>query len=152
MQSLQPDDRTIALSGAFDPLHPGHLRMIHAARNFGRVLIILNSDEWVRRNRGVVIMPWADRRDILLAVHGVDRVEEVDDADDTVCEALRRLRPHVFGNGGLRTSRNTPERLLCNELGIVGVWGIGGGEHDRYSNEILERVYEASRPAGGKKR
>jgi len=140
------EDRVIALSGAFDPLHPGHLRMIQGARNFGRVLIILNSDEWVRRNRGVVIMPWADRREILLAVRGVDRVEGVDDADNTVCEALRRLRPHVFGNGGLRTSRNTPERLLCNELSIAGVWGIGGGEHDRYSNEILERVFAARKP------
>lgn len=143
---MSTSEQVIALSGAFDVLHPGHARMIRGAQNFGTVLIILNSDEWVRRNRGVLIMPWSDRREMLLSMHGVGSVESVDDSDNTVCEALRRIRPNVFGNGGFRTSRNTPERNLCNELNIVCVWGIGGGEHDKYTNEILERVFSAKRP------
>lgn len=139
--------QTVALSGAFDVLHPGHIRMIKGAEHFGKVVIILNSDEWVRRNKGFLLMPWQDRKEILMSVHGVHAVERVDDTDDTVCEALVRLRPNIFGNGGGRTHYNTPERKLCNELGIACVWGIGGGERDKYSNEILERVFSAQRPA-----
>ena len=146
MISVDVKRQVVALSGAFDVLHPGHIRMIKGAEHFGSVVIILNSDDWVRRNKGFLLMPWNDRREILLSVHGVHRVEMVDDRDDTVCEALSRLRPNIFGNGGNRTHYNTPERRLCNDLGIACVWGIGGGERDRYSNEILERVFDAQRP------
>jgi len=133
-------DRVIALSGGFDIIHPGHVRMVRAAQHFGRVLIILNSDSWVRQRKGGLVMPWADRREVLLSLEGVYQVEAVQDEDGTVCEALQRLRPHVFGNGGIRSKRRTPERKLCHELGIACVWGLGGGEINQYSNQVLEAL------------
>ena len=120
--------------------------MIKGAEYFGKVVIFLNSDEWVKRNKGFLLMPWSDRREMLLSVTGVHSVERVNDEDDTVCEALMRLKPNIFGNGGNRTHYNTPERRLCNEMGIACVWGIGGGERDKYSNEILEKMFSAERP------
>jgi len=151
MFDVSVQNQTIALSGSFDVIHPGHIRMIKGAAYFGKVLIILNSDDWVKRNKGFLLMPWHDRREILMSVYGVHAVEKVNDADDTVCEALHRLKPNIFGNGGNRTHYNTPERKLCNELGIACVWGIGGGERDKYSNDILERVFNAQRPDNFKK-
>lgn len=139
-------EQTIALSGGFDIIHPGHIRMIKGAQNFGRVIIILNSDDWIIKKKGIVMMPWHERKEILLALKGVDSVEPVDDRDGTVCEALKRIKPNIFGNGGIRGQKNTPERQLCNELGIACVWGIGGGERDVYSNELLEKIYSAKRP------
>jgi cytidyltransferase-like protein len=146
MFDVNVQNQIIALSGAFDVLHPGHIRMIKGAEYFGKVVIFLNSDEWVRRNKGFLLMPWSDRREMLLSVTGVHSVERVNDEDDTVCEALMRLKPNIFGNGGNRTHYNTPERRLCNEMGIACVWGIGGGERDKYSNEILEKMFSAERP------
>jgi len=145
-------DRVIALSGAFDIIRPGHTRMIQAALSYGKVVIILNSDEWVQRNKGARLLKWDDRREVLLSIWGVSEVVPVQDADDTVCEALQRIKPHVFGNGGYRVKGNTPERSLCQELGIGCVWGLGGGEHDSYSLSLLDRVYDTKRPAGSKKR
>ncbi|NBP56724.1 hypothetical protein EBU71_09365 [bacterium] len=139
-------NQIIALSGGFDIIHPGHIRMIKGAQNFGRVLIILNSDSWLMKKKGLVMMPWHERKEILLAIKGIDFVESVDDHDGTVCEALKRLKPNIFGNGGIRGQKNTPERQICNELGIACVWGIGGGEQDVYSNDILEKIYSAKRP------
>jgi cytidyltransferase-like protein len=146
MFDVNVQNQIIALSGAFDVLHPGHIRMIKGAEYFGKVVIFLNSDEWVRRNKGFLLMPWSDRREMLLSVTGVHSVERVNDEDDTVCEALMCLKPNIFGNGGNRTHYNTPERRLCNEMGIACVWGIGGGERDKYSNEILEKMFSAERP------
>jgi D-beta-D-heptose 7-phosphate kinase/D-beta-D-heptose 1-phosphate adenosyltransferase len=146
MFDVNVQNQIIALSGAFDVLHPGHIRMIKGAEYFGKVVIFLNSDEWVKRNKGFLLMPWSDRREMLLSVTGVHSVERVNDEDDTVCEALMRLKPNIFGNGGNRTHYNTPERRLCNEMGIACVWGIGGGERDKYSNEILEKMFSAERP------
>ncbi len=50
----------------------------------------------------------------------------VDDTDGTVCEALRRIKPDYFGNGGDRTNKNTPELDVCHELGIEPVFELGG--------------------------
>lgn len=132
----------ICLSGGFDPLHFGHTRLIQGAVNFGKVVIILNSDEWVIRRKGFFLMPWIERREILLALRGVDEVVGVDDSDDTVCEALKRIKPTVFGNGGLRTQVNTPERELCMDTDIRLVYGIGGGAGDSVTFDLREKIRE----------
>ena len=83
----------IALSGGFDPLHIGHIRMTQEAYKYGPVHIILNSDAWLERKKGYVFMPWEARKEMLLALKWVERVIDVDDSDGTVCEALRRTGP-----------------------------------------------------------
>ncbi len=117
---------TICISGGFDPIHAGHVRLIQDAARYGNVMVILNSDEWLLRKKGYVFMPWADRADILLNQKGVVVVSYVNDNDGTVCEALERIRPTYFANGGDRTNENTPELALCLELGIKPLFGIGG--------------------------
>jgi len=119
-------NKTIMLSGGFDPIHIGHVRMILAAAELGDVIIAANSDDWLMRKKGYIFMPWEERAEILRALHGVSEVVSVDDTDGTVCEALRRLKPDIFGNGGDRNNKNTPEKTVCKELGIKMAWGLGG--------------------------
>ena len=38
---------TVIVSGGFDPVHAGHIRMIRDAANFGDVIVIANSDDWL---------------------------------------------------------------------------------------------------------
>lgn len=113
----------ILLSGGFDPIHPGHVSMIRDARKYGPVWVALNSDDWLLRKKGFIFQDWYARRDILKSL--VAHVTHVDDSDGTVCDALRRLKPRYFGNGGDRTDGNTPELDLCRELAIVPVFGLG---------------------------
>ena len=45
--------RTVAVSGGFDPIHVGHVRMILEAATLGeRVIVIANSDAWLKRKKG----------------------------------------------------------------------------------------------------
>jgi cytidyltransferase-like protein len=118
--------KTIAISGGLDPIHVGHINMIQAASEFGDVIVILNSDAWLKRKKGYVFMPYNERKCVLNQLKGVTAVSAVDDADGTVCEALRRLKPDMFGNGGDRTAINTPEASVCQELNIKMVWNLGG--------------------------
>jgi len=118
----------VMISGGFDPLHVGHLDMIQEAGKFGNVVIALNSDEWLMRKKGYVFMPWEDRRRLLTALLGVQRVVAVQDGDGTVCEALGAIRPDYFANGGDRGKRNTPEVEMCERLGISLAWNVGGGK------------------------
>ena len=73
-------------------------------------------------------MPFKERCDILKGFGCVDATSFVDDTDGTVCEALKRLRPDFFANGGDRKTNNTPEMDICESLGIHLLWGVGGGK------------------------
>lgn len=120
--------KLIMVSGGFDPIHIGHVRMILEASKYGDVIVVANSDDWLMRKKGYVFMPWQERAEIIESIRGVLRVEHVDDSDDTVCEAIKRIKPDVFANGGDRKDNNTPEVTLCNKLGIGLAWNVGGGK------------------------
>ena len=126
----------IAISGGFDPLHIGHVRLIQAAAHYGKVMVILNSDDWLKRKKGYSFMSWAQRCEILMAMKDVTGVVRVDDADGTVCEALLKLKPDYFANGGDRGPENTPELKLCCDMGIKTMFGIGGGKIESSSNMV----------------
>lgn len=132
----------ILLSGGFDPLHVGHVRMIHAAKRIhSRVVIALNSDEWLCWKKGFVFMPWEERAEILRALHV--EVAHVNDHDGTICEALERLQPGYFGNGGDRTSAEPREHATCVKLGIEEVFGLGGGKIQS-SSELVEHTLKVA--------
>ncbi len=144
---------TVLVSGGFDPIHVGHVRMIiEAAREYGDVIIVANSDDWLLRKKGYIFMPFEQRAEILSAIQGVTRVEAVDDSDGTVCEALRRLKPTYFANGGDRMAQNTPEGATCAELGIQMVWNVGGGKvqssSDLVKNSSDHLIEKADWPHG----
>jgi cytidyltransferase-like protein len=119
---------TVCVSGGFDPVHIGHLRMIQESAQYGEVIVIVNSDEWLMRKKGYIFMPFRERCEILQGFTGVRETAAVDDKDDTVCEALRRIKPTYFANGGDRKNNNTPEMDVCDAEGIGLLWNIGGGK------------------------
>ena len=131
--------KTIAISGGMDPIHIGHVKMIQAAAEFGELTVILNSDAWLKRKKGYVFMTFNERKYLLESVKGVSVVSAVDDTDGTVCEALQRLQPDMFGNGGDRTSDNTPEKEVCLDIGIRMIWNLGGQKVQ--SSSELVRTY-----------
>ena len=119
--------KRIAISGGFDPLHPGHIAMIEEAAKHGEVHIILNSDEWLIRKKGFFFQSWTDRKKILEAY--TPHIHVVDDYDGTVCEALERVKPDIFGNGGDQIKETLPEQEMCGKLGIEMVFELGGGKY-----------------------
>lgn len=129
----------VCVSGGFDPLHKGHVRLIKEASKFGEVFIILNSDEWLKRKKDYHVMSWDDRAEILMAIKGVKAVVAVDDADGTVCKALEQIKPNFFANGGDRKENNTPEVQTCAQNNIQMLWGIGG-EKIASSQEIINAI------------
>ena len=129
---------TVMVSGGFDPVHAGHIRMIRDAASFGDVIIIANSDDWLFRKKGFVFMTFDQRAEILNSIKGVILVDSVDDADGTVCEAIRRLNPDFFANGGDRGRTNTPEIDVCKELEIKLLWGVGGDKKLASSSDLVK--------------
>ena len=85
-------------------------------------------------------MEYERRVEILDAIKGVILVDSVDDSDGTVCEAIRRLKPTYFANGGDRGKTNTPEQTVCEELGVKLLWGIGGEEKLQSSSDLAKKA------------
>ncbi|MDO8522605.1 MAG: adenylyltransferase/cytidyltransferase family protein [bacterium] len=140
--------RWVAVSGGFDPIHIGHVRMFEAARKLGdKLVVILNNDNWLQKKKGYVFMRTKERAEILLALPFVDKVyitkHKRQDADMSVCEALTVLHPAIFGNGGDRKGKkDILESEMCEELGIKMVFNVGGGKVQSSSWMIRD----ASRP------
>jgi cytidyltransferase-like protein len=66
---------TVMVSGGFDPVHVGHIRMILAAAKYGDVIVIANSDDWLYRKKGFVFMEFSSRYEILNSIKGVILVD-----------------------------------------------------------------------------
>lgn len=130
----------IMISGGFDPIHIGHIRMIREASRKGRLIVVVNSDDWLIRKKGYVFMPFQERAELIQSIKGVYTVTSVDDSAGTVCEALKKFKPTYFANGGDRTSENTPEMQICEDLNIEMIWNVGGGKIQS-SSELVDNTY-----------
>jgi len=125
--------RWVAVSGGFDPIHIGHIRMFQAARKLGdRLVVILNNDHWLRAKKGFVFMPQKERAELLRAFPEVDKVVITDhkkgDSDTSVNRTLVKLRPAVFANGGdRRNPKDVLEAAICKRYGIKMAFKVGKG-------------------------
>ena len=132
-------NNVIIVSGGFDPVHKGHIRMFREAANLGaQVVVGLNSDEWLTRKKGKPFMKWDERAEILESCKFITQVISFDDSDDTASEAIRNVYDMFdyqnkdykiyFANGGDRGKGNVPELDICRDLNVTMLWGIGGGK------------------------
>ena len=135
----------VAVSGGFDPVHIGHIRMFKEAKKYGDVVAILNNDNWLMAKKGFVFMPEQERKEILESIKYIDEVvltkHEKGTKDMSVCKELEILLPDIYANGGDRTITNIPEVDLCDQLGIKMIWNIGGGKVAS-SSDMVKRFKE----------
>jgi len=130
------------VSGGFDPLHSGHLRLLKEASEMGdKLVVLLNSDEWLKRKKGSPFMPFSERAAILKALEFVDEVQSFDDKDNSAIAGLNYLLKFnkddtiIFCNGGDRLGDNIPEVFV---KGINFVYGVGGYQKENSSSKILQ--------------
>ena len=133
----------VAVSGGFDPLHIGHVRMFKRAKKLGtHLLVILNNDNWLKKKKGYTFMPEKERKEIIESLEYVDKVvitsHKENDKDTTVCKELAEYTPDIFANGGDRKSDNIPEIQLCKDLNIKTIFNVGG-DKIRSSSELVKR-------------
>ena len=137
--------KVVLVTGGFDPLHSGHIAYLTAAKKLGDKLVVgINSDEWLTRKKGKPFMPLRERISIISALSVVDDVLTWDDNDNSACGAIFKLmstsgygQDIIFANGGDRTKENIPEMTTFQDS-VEFVFGVGGEDKKNSSSWILE--------------
>jgi len=136
--------KIVVVSGGFDPLHSGHISYFQSAKKLGNKLIVaLNSDDWLIKKKGKFFMPFDERKTIIENLAVVDVVIDFDDDDIGSCKnglkKIKKLYPSddiLFCNGGDRDNTNCPEMSI---KGIEFLFGVGGDDKKNSSSWILKK-------------
>jgi len=134
----------IIVSGGFDPIHSGHIDYFKAAKKHGDKLVVaLNSDEWLENKKGKFFMPFNERKAIIESIGCVDEVIDFEDDEIGSCiyalEKAKNLFPTdqlFFANGGDRNDGNIPEMSVD---GIEFLFSVGGDDKKNSSSWILKK-------------
>jgi cytidyltransferase-like protein len=158
--------KVVIISGGFDPLHIGHVRLLEAAKALGdELVVVLNNDVWLEEKKGRPFMQQQERKEIIEALRCVDRVvltkHSLDDPDYTacyprwrsICKEMREIKPDIFAQGGDRdetdasdlTSSAYYEHKLCEEINCEMVFNVGHGGKVQSSSWLTDRVIEAAK-------
>lgn len=131
--------RVAFTNGCFDLLHPGHVRLLEAARDQGDALIVaINSDASVQAIKGPSrpVIPQEERAEVLLGLDAVDAVVVYD--EETPLRVIEALLPDVLVKGA--------DWALDQIVGREQVEGAGGRVvrvplvEGRSTTRILERI------------
>ena len=138
----------VLVSGGFDPIHSGHIYLIENAAKYGDVVVLLNSDKWLRMKKGREFLPFSEGKIIMNSLKNVINVIDFNDNNKTVIDGIKKAMDaypgskFFFANGGDRDNKNTPETDFCNANNIKTLWGIGGKNKSNSSSWILKNWNE----------
>lgn len=140
----------VAVSGGFDPVHIGHVRMFNEAKKLGdELVVVLNNDNWLELKKGFAFMPHDERKEVIEAFQSVDRViltfHEPGTEDMSVCRELEHLKPDIFANGGDRKEDNIPEYQVCERLGIKMIFNVGQGGKVQSSSWLIKKAAQKAK-------
>ena len=137
----------VAVSGGFDPIHIGHVRMMQDAKALGtELVVILNNDNWLRAKKGYTFMHQNERKEILQALGCVDRVvftgHGKNPKDMGVAKDILKLKPDIFANGGDRKigTHAPAESIVCAKIGCEEAFGIGRGGKVQSSSWLIKKA------------
>jgi cytidyltransferase-like protein len=134
--------RIVIATGGFDPLHSGHIDYLRAAAALGDWLVVgVNSDQWLIRKKGRLLLDIETRMNVIEQLRFVTRVIPIQDDDGSARSAIKFIRAYmpqatiVFANGGDRTAANIPEMEGSDDVEFV--FGVGGSSKRDSSSSIL---------------
>jgi len=111
---------TILVSGSFNVLHPGHLRLLRFAKELGDHLIVaVQSDRLADKTAHVHEH---------LRLEGVQSINWVDEAfiyDESLISLIQRIRPDIVVKGREHENRFNPELTILEQQGARLIFSSG---------------------------
>jgi rfaE bifunctional protein kinase chain/domain len=127
--------KTVLVSGSFNVLHPGHLRLLRFAKEHGDKLIVA-----VQSDRLAGIGAHVHELSRLECVASVTWVDEAFIFDEPIDEVIARLQPSVLVKGREHESRLNPELTALKMYG--GQLVFSSGESVFSSLELIRKEFQ----------
>ncbi|MBN44678.1 MAG: hypothetical protein CML94_04150 [Rhodobiaceae bacterium] len=132
------------VSGGFDPVHVGHLRMFQDAKKLSdNVIVLLNNDDWLIKKKGKPFMSQKQRKEILEEFASITQVIIQKFSEESSNFAIEEFAKNnkkksiCYCNGGDRNNTdNIREAVICKKLGIDLLFGVGGDEKIESSSKL----------------
>ncbi len=128
-------EKTVLVSGNFNVLHPGHLRLLRFARECGTRLVVAVSSD---RIAGKAAHVPAELR--LESVQSISQVSEAFIMDEPVADLIARLRPDIVVKGKEHELADNPELPVLESYG--GRLLFSSGETWFSSADLLSKEVE----------
>jgi cytidyltransferase-like protein len=126
--------KAIIVSGYFNPIHKGHIEYFQNAKLHGDHLFVIVNNDHQRELKGS--KEFQDENERLFIVENIRLVDKCflsKGVDRTVIESIREIHARfsndfdlVFANGGDQNNDIIPEKVICQQLGIKLLDGLGG--------------------------
>lgn len=132
----------VAVTGCFDILHIGHVKLIQFAKEYGKVIIGMNSDRAIKLLKGEnrPVNNQEDRKQVLESIKKVYKVFIVDDTN--IVEFLKLHKPNFWCKGSdyCLETLNQEERKTIESYGgqIIFAPLIQG----KSTTNILKRLHD----------
>lgn len=125
--------RLVTVSGYFNPLHKGHLDYFEKSKSLGdELLVIVNNDTQRELKNSKFFQDEKERLRIISSLKIVNYTFLSVDKDRTVVESIKRVHALysknydiMFTNGGDQFFSESPEKEICDQLGITIRDGLG---------------------------
>jgi len=125
--------KAVIVSGYFNPIHKGHIEYFQNAKaNADKLFVIVNSDFQRTLKGSKEFQDEKERIFIIENLRLVDKCFLSIDMDRTVIESIKMIFNQygnqyqlLFANGGDQLNNSSPERPICETLGVELIDGLG---------------------------
>jgi len=123
----------IIVSGYFNPIHKGHIEYFNNAKGLADELFVIVNNDHQRALKGSTEFQQEQERIFIVSnIKSVDHCIISIDQDRTVCKTIEKIARDFgqdyefsFANGGDQKNNASPERPICDQMGISLIDGLG---------------------------
>ena len=132
-EEVSKEQKIVFVSGNFNVLHPGHMRILNYAKSCGDILVVgLTNDE----SNGVIFK----QEERMTALNNMSIVNYVVCLDEAPEKFIHKLKPSIVVKGKEHTGKSNPELEVVESYG--GKIIFGSGEFKFSSLDLLQKDFE----------
>ena len=128
----------VLVTGTFNIIHSGHVRLLEFASRYGSVTVGINADPYLKKKYGDKAVTLVDRTYVLESIKHVDKI--VVFFEETPCSLIKNLKPSIYIKGPDYKGKELPEQSACEQVGAHIV--IHPNEKEYNASDLVEDLPE----------